>query len=206
MDLLALHICTHTHTQTHTHTHCHTAHSYHCMSTPSSTLTHFLCFLHGRWERFCVVRSPLKLSSAPPRPWCQSLNLEKCQWAQWAGRAGRCVTAAQTDTNTSAALIISNLPERKSEREDRGERETKDREREPGCQIGKHLSSISVTTASLTASVAMATGDCQGILEGGMVRKSAAVTYFRRGRNGASVFVLRCLAAVSLHYTSRVRW
>lgn len=69
----------------------------------------------------CVVGSPLKLSSVPPCPSCQTLNLEKCQWAQWAGRAGRCVTMVQTDTNTSAALIISNQPkEKKRERE--GER------------------------------------------------------------------------------------
>lgn len=39
------------------------------------------------------------------------------------------------------------------------------------CQIGKHLSSISVTTASLTAFVAMATGGLSGILGGGMVQK-----------------------------------
>lgn len=97
------------------------------------------------------------------------------------------------------------LPERTSDRKRGGEGgETathgrqKNWEREPGCQIGKHLSSISVTTASLTASVAMTTEDCQASWREGWSKKSAAVTYFRREEKWSQCMC--CLTAVSLHF------
>lgn len=58
----------------------------------------------------------------------------------------------------------------------KGDQNKRERETAPWFQIGKHLSSISVATAS----VAMATGDCQASCREGWPKKSAAVTYFRR--------------------------
>lgn len=58
-------------------------------------------------------------------------------------------------------------PERKLKRE-RGREWESERDL---CQIGKHLSSISVTTANPPAFVAMATGGLSGILGWGMVQK-----------------------------------
>lgn len=194
---------------TYAHTNLCTAHNSHCISTPFTT--HLVCVFALVGGKVCVVRSPLMLSSAPPRPSCQSLNLEKCQWAQWAGRAGRCVTVPQTDTNTSAALVISkHLKEsRRPEREARESQKHKRDKRwgeEPGCQIGKHLSSISVTTARLTASVAMATGDRQASWREGWSKKSAAVTYFRRERNWATVCQCVCVSVWLLYnFTSWLR-
>lgn len=153
--------------------------------------------------KFWVVQSLLKLHSHHTY-FMTHPQSSKCQQAQWASRAGHCGTPVQmdTDTSTSAALISSNYLKEHQTGKEGGETAThgrlKDWEREPGCQIGKHLSSISVTTASLTASVAMTTEDCQASWREGRSKKSAAVTYFRR--EGKWSQCMRCLTAVSLHF------
>lgn len=69
-------------------------------------------------------------------------------------------------------------PERKLERERGGSERVREWERDL-CQIGKHLSSISVTTQALLPLLPWQLGDCQASWGEGWCKKSADVTYFR---------------------------
>ena len=96
-------------------------------------------------------------------------------------------------------------PKRKSERE-----REREREREQQCQIGKHLSSVSVTTASLTASVTMVTGDCQASWrEGWSKNLQLSLTSRERVMELVCVCVCVCVCCcciTSLHWEDAKRW
>lgn len=169
-------------------------HSFPCMPTSSNATCVLLCFL---FLFFCGGRPQVLSSSVTTEASFSphvlhvtssiSRNVNKHNEPAGQGTVAPLCRWIRTQTHrlhSSAQTTWKNI--RQEKRGGGGERETathgrqKDWEREPGCQIGKHLSSISVTTASLTASVAMTTEDCQASWREGWSKKSAAVTYFRR--------------------------
>lgn len=114
MNLLALHTCTHTNLDTHMHVY---------------ALHHPAC-------AFRVVWSPLKLSSAPPRPFMSEPQFGEMSLStmSWQGRALCHHSRGRYKHNSSTRHLKA--PERKRERD---RRETKDGERSQGVTLGNTL-------------------------------------------------------------------